>query len=141
MQISRRRTGLVLTALVPLALASLGAAEPAIANSCTLEYQRADNMWAAAGRPDGNLGVESIMLDAGQTKALVTSWTYEKKRNDGKTYYGSHLRVAENKSTRTVKMVIDEGAFIWGSEARKTVYIDPGKRQEFRADLFAVTCG
>lgn len=62
--------------------------------ACTLEYQRADNMWAAAGRPDGTLGIETINLLPGQRKVFITDWAYEKRVNDGSNYYGSHLRLA-----------------------------------------------
>jgi hypothetical protein len=31
-------------------------------------------MWAAAGRPDGNLGMESINLQPGQKRVFVTDW-------------------------------------------------------------------
>lgn len=53
-----------------LALMAL-AAVPAAAQSCTLAYQRADNMWAAAGRSDGNLGTETISLPAGGVKSFI----------------------------------------------------------------------
>ena len=42
--------------VVVTALAGLAAT--AAAQECRIEYQRADNMWAAAGRPDGQLGTE-----------------------------------------------------------------------------------
>ncbi len=57
-----------------------------------LDYWRADNMWAAFGRPDGDLGQETISLQPGQKRVFVTDWKYEKKRNDGTNYYGSHGR-------------------------------------------------
>jgi hypothetical protein len=62
----------------------------------TLQYWRADNMWAAAGRPDGNLGMEEVTIQPGQKRVFVTDWRYEKQRNDGTNYYGSHGRKLKN---------------------------------------------
>lgn len=64
----------------------------------TLEYWRADNMWAAQGRPDGDLGKESLTIGIGQTRVFVTDWRYEKKRSDGTNDYGSHARRIRNAS-------------------------------------------
>src|SRR3954447_17695445 len=78
------------------ALILLVPARTLTAQSCVLEYQRADNMWAAFGRPDGALGKETITLAPGASRVFVTDWKYEKPRNDGTNFYGSHLRVARN---------------------------------------------
>jgi hypothetical protein len=80
------------------------ATPPATLPSCKLDYQRADNMWAAAGRPDGNLGTESIAEAYGQTKVFITDWAYEKRVNDGNNYYGSHLRIATNTGAGVVAL-------------------------------------
>jgi hypothetical protein len=66
------------------------AAPVAAQQQCTIEYQRADNALAAPGRPDGQLGVERLTLKPGETKVFNTDWKYEKQRNDGSNYYGSH---------------------------------------------------
>lgn len=71
-----------------------------------LDYWRADNMWAAAGRPDGDLGREWIKLQTGQTRIFVTDWKYEKRRNDGTNYYGSHGRVLQNAGTVPIDIVL-----------------------------------
>lgn len=71
-----------------------------------LDYWRADNMWAAAGRPDGDLGKESISLEVGKTRIFVTDWKYEKRRNDGTNYYGSHGRILENSGSVSVDVVL-----------------------------------
>ena len=71
-----------------------------------LDYWRADNIWAAAGRPDGQLGKESISLPVGKTRVFVTDWKYEKKRNDGTNFYGSHGRVLENSGTVPIDVVL-----------------------------------
>ena len=69
---------------LPLVLGlALAASAPSLgAQSCTLEYRRADNMWANWGRPDGYLGSETITLQPGQKKIFATDWAYEKQRND-----------------------------------------------------------
>lgn len=72
------------------------------AQSCKLEYYRADNMWATWGA--GNLGAETLTLEPGQKRVFATDWAYEKKRNDGTNYYGSHLRVAVNSGTVPVRV-------------------------------------
>ena len=64
-----------------------------------LDYWRADNMWAAAGRPDGELGQETVSLDGASRRVFVTDWRYEKRRNDGTNFYGSHGRRLTNSGT------------------------------------------
>jgi hypothetical protein len=71
-----------------------------------LDYWRADNMWAAAGRPDGNLGMESITLEQGQKRVFITDWKYEKQRNDGTNYYGSHGRRLKNSSGQVMDVKV-----------------------------------
>ncbi len=121
------------------------------AASCKLDYQRADNMWAAFGRPDGLLGVESISLPNGQAKVFVTDWAYEKQRNDGANYYGSHLRVATNPGTGIVQLRLKNpvsamfGKFGAVAVARLGapgwLVMQPGDRAEFKDDLMEVHCG
>lgn len=86
--------GLMLTLTVP--------AGAIAAQSCTLEYRRADNMWATWGT--GNMGAESVTLQPGQKKVFTTDWAYEKQRNDGTNYYGSHLRYAVNRGAVPVRV-------------------------------------
>jgi hypothetical protein len=64
--------------LAALCLAATTA--PALAQQCSIEYQRADNMLAAAGRPDGSLGKETLTLQAAETRVFNTDWKYEKQR-------------------------------------------------------------
>ena len=128
-------------------------ARPVSAQSCTLEYQRADNMWAAFGRPDGALGKETVAVPMGTTKVLATDWKYEKKRNDGTNYYGSHLRVVANTGPAPVQVMIVSGALnlktmlnnvmtgstelSWNSGL---VTIAPGASRLFKSDLGEVRC-
>ena len=91
-----------LTLGLGLVLALTMPAEVIAAQSCTLEYYRADNMWESWG--SGNLGAETITLQPGQKKSFTTDWAYEKKRNDGTSYYGSHLRFAVNRGTGSVQV-------------------------------------
>ncbi len=121
------------------------------ASSCKLDYQRADNMWADIGRPDGFLGVESISLPNGQAKVFVTDWAYEKQRNDGVNYYGSHLRVANNPGTGIVKLRLKNPASAMFGKigaalasrlgAPGWLIMKPGDRAEFKDDLMEVHCG
>src|SRR5687767_10165879 len=74
------------------------------AQACTLEYWRADNMWSNWRRADGYLGAETITLQPGQKKVFATDWSYEKQRNDGTNFYGSHLRRAINRGTGPLQL-------------------------------------
>ena len=127
-----------------LALAALASAGTAAsqekpkgdpAQTCTLDYQRADNMWAAWGRADGGLGAETLTLQAGQFKVFLTDWRYEKQRNDGTTYYGSHLRIAANKGPNPMQLKVKPNPYV-----TDTVLLLPGATQEFKADLVQATC-
>jgi len=89
--------------LALLAASVLGLVAPHSASAqsapCVFEYRRADNMWSDWGRPDGLIGAETITLQPGQKKVFVTDWSYEKQRNDGTNFYGSHLRRAVNRGS------------------------------------------
>jgi len=93
-----------LTLGMGLTLALSVSAADIAAQACTLEYRRADNMWANWGRADGYLGIETITLQPGQKRVFVTDWAYEKKANDGTNFYGSHLRLAVNRGTVPVQL-------------------------------------
>ena len=127
------------------------AAAPAAAQQCTLEYQRADNMWAAFGRPDGPLGKETLTLEPGQTRVFNTDWKYEKQRNDGTNYYGSHTRIVRNAGKRPIKVVfrgddiksmVDalKGALSPAGDKRAAGGLDPGISWNVRADLMEASC-
>jgi hypothetical protein len=136
-----------------IALVVLVPAHALRAQSCTLEYQRADNMWAAYGRPDGALGKEAIALSMGGTKVFATDWKYEKKRNDGTNFFGSHLRIATNTGTVPVQVVVVSGTLdvktmlnnvlsgtsqlSWNSAL---VTMAPGATRQFKSDLGEVRC-
>ena len=109
---------------------------------CQLDYRRADNMWAPAGQPSASLGTETIGLVAGQKKAFITDWKYEKLRNDGTRYYGSHLRIATNRSARTIRMTIRG----WTGDVFNFSFKDipvallPNTSANLRHDLVDVLC-
>ena len=127
--------------LLVVAAASLGASnrtdrDAHAAEGCKLEYQRADNMWAAAGRPDGNLGVETIAFAGpNQSQSFNTDWRYEKLRNDGRNFYGSHLRIAKNAGARQVVLKL-----VTATKHYEDVSLQPGQSQQFQHDLRAVLC-
>lgn len=129
-QVSREIVLLLAAALASLGLAPLGATDPALGNTCTLEYQRADNMW----RAEPNLGWETVTVSAGSSKKFITDWAYEKLRNDGTRYYGSHLRIATNKGTRRVLVET------WSQLGLTAVFVKPGETRTFRQDLALVWC-
>jgi hypothetical protein len=123
---------------------------PALAQQCSIEYQRADNMLAAAGRPDGSLGKETLTLQAGETRAFNTDWKYEKQRNDGRNYYGSHMRIVRNTGQRPVRLTFrGNAADLLGAGGlatkvagdRGTGELKPGATAgNLRADLMEVAC-
>ena len=146
------RCGLIAVSM--LALFMLGAiVQPLSAQGCTLEYERADNMFAAVGRPDGALGKESVNVPMGTTKVLTTDWKYEKRRNDGTNYYGSHLRIATNKGATPVQIVVVSGVLDFKSMLNNVmtgstqltwnsglVTVAPGASRLFKSDLGEVRC-
>ena len=134
---------------VLLALCLAAATTPALAQQCSIEYQRADNMFAAPGRPDGNLGKETLTLQPGQTQVFNTDWKYEKQRNDGRNYYGSHMRIVRNAGQRPVMLTFRGNAsdLVKGGLATKvtgdrgTGQLAPGASAgNLRADLMEVSC-
>lgn len=115
--------------------------------TCRLDYQRADNMWAAFGRPDGPLGTETISLAPAQDKVFITDWKYEKTRNDGSNYYGSHLRIATNAGPGTIRLhlrsatVTGLAVFLRTGSDTFWIRMDPGSTKQLQADLMEVFCG
>lgn len=104
-------------------------------NACYLEYERADNGWAAYDRPDGDLGKEYVLVPAGETKTFITDWKYEKRRGNAGTYYGSHLRRAKNNGVRPIRAQVRTSPV---SESWET--LKSGLPRSFRADLVKVQC-
>lgn len=131
--------------LFSLVLVSAFASQSAFAQSCTLEYRRADNMWAPAGQPSPSLGVESVTIAKGQARSLLTDWKFEKLRNDGTTYYGSHFRLATNRGTTPVRVF---GVMLrqtssddaWSKQSQGYYEIQPGVTKTLRDDIYSVGC-
>jgi hypothetical protein len=133
-----------------IALASSVSTRSMAAQSCTLEYHRADNMFAAWGRADGYLGAETITLQPGEKKVFNTEWAYEKKRNDGTIYYGSHLRRAINRGTGPLHvrlggpgqwmMLLVASPRIFFYYHDRPLALGPGQIGEYRHDLLEVSC-
>ena len=131
-----------LLALVTLCLL---ASRSASAQSCTLEYRRADNMWAPKGQPSPALGVETVTFAKGTGRTFDTDWKYEKLRNDGTNYYGSHLRIATNRGTIPVRLFTIglKRTDTWDAYSKQTqgyVEILAGETRQFRDDLYSVGC-
>lgn len=89
---------------VLLAVLATMAGAAAAQQECRIEFQRADNALSAPGRPDGQLGTETLTLKPGQTKVFNTDWKFEKRRNDGSNYYGSHVRILRNTGPLAVNL-------------------------------------
>ena len=129
-------------------LVLLGAVSAAAsAQECRIEYQRADNMWAALGRPDGALGTETLTLKPGERKVLITDWKYEKQKNDGTNYYGSHVRILKNAGQQPVEVVVVPGAM--GAMPKLVSRLDgkrgigtlkPGETHQLQLDLAEASC-
>ena len=137
--ISRRWPLLALIALCAIA------GPTASGQSCTLEYRRADNMWAPAGQPSASLGVETVTVAKGLARDFVTDWKYEKMRNDGTTYYGSHLRIATNRGTTPVRLFTimlrqTSSSDAWSKENQGFIELRPGETRNMRDDLYHVGC-
>jgi hypothetical protein len=109
---------------------------------CQLDYRRADNMWAPAGQPSASLGTESVGLTAGQKRLFITDWKYEKVRNDGTQYYGSHLRIATNRSARPMSLTVRGWVGDVFNFALRTypVSLPAYASKQFKADLVDVLC-
>lgn len=111
-----------------------------------LDYWRADTMWAATGRPDGELGKESLSLELGQKRVFSTDWRYEKQRNDGTNYYGSHGRRLTNSGNDTIDVRIIGGkpmvlaSFLLSAITGGYVLrLPPGKTVDVKNDIAEVS--
>ena len=103
---------------------------------CDIHYYRADNMWGSKADAYKSLGEESFRLDKNAPKDFVTDWKYEKKRNDGRTFYGSHARVLANKGNHHATFYINEG----GPFGSKEIVLPPNSSIEVRGDIISVIC-
>ncbi|HEX6071093.1 MAG TPA: hypothetical protein VFZ18_14755 [Longimicrobiaceae bacterium] len=137
MNIAIRPLRTALAGILILAASAVRAeAQPPASNDCRLEFTRANNMWGSAADSYRNLGVESITLQAGQKKPFATDWKYEKTRNDGQNYYGSHGRTYHNRGTRVVKVTIKPNAV-----AIHSFFLEPGQSEDrFKGDIVEVSC-
>ena len=122
----------------------LGTATVPAAAQCVLEYQRADNAWAQSGRPDGSIGTERLVLQPGQRRTFVTDWSYEKRRNDGTNYYGSHVRIVRNAGKRPILVSYNETIVAKNGRAEKGnsahLALSPGQKLSIRLDVTEVEC-
>jgi hypothetical protein len=137
MNIAIRPLRAALAGILILAASAVRAeAQSTPSNECRLEFTRANNMWGSAADSYRNLGVESITLQPGQKKPFATDWKYEKTRNDGQTYYGSHGRTFHNRGTRVVKVTIKPNAVNIHS-----IFLEPGQSNDrLKGDIVEVSC-
>lgn len=103
------------------------------AGEIVLEYQRADNMMAASGKPSASLGTESVSINAGDFVEFETDWKYEKTKGTSNKRYGSHLRVAKNNSEHVLTLFLRFGP----TDDRQEILM-PGVSKTYKADLIAV---
>jgi hypothetical protein len=123
MTIAIRSLRAALAGILILAASAVRAeAQASAPNDCRLEFTRANNMWGTPPDSYKSLGIESITLQPGQKKAFVTDWRFEKQRNDGTTYYGSHGRTHHNRGTRVIKITYKPTPVSISS-----FYLDPGQ--------------
>jgi hypothetical protein len=89
--------------------------------------------------------MESITLETGQMRVFVTGWKYEKTRNDGTNYYGSHGRRLTNSSSQVIDVKLtDISNLATGAVSAvlgKTNYIrlKPGQTVNIKADIQEVS--
>ena len=111
--------------------------------SLKLDYWRADNMWAAFGHPDGNLGMETVTLEAGQKRTFVTDWKHEKQRNDGTTFYGSHARRLKNSGTEPIHVSLTTwegiGGTFMANILKGFLMLKPGETVDVKGDIKEVS--
>ena len=76
------------------------------AGFCLIESRRANTMWAESGKATPAPGLESLRLNAGETRMFKSDWSYENRRNDGRNYFGSHLRQLLNTGPREAHVFV-----------------------------------
>jgi hypothetical protein len=95
--------------------------------TCRLAYLRAPNAMATTGL----MQTEELTIIRGQSKTLNVAWP---SANEGRLGYGMHLRRASNEGDHRVELTVG-GGLIWDK-----VVLEPGAKQNFRADMKAVRC-
>jgi hypothetical protein len=103
---------------------------------CDVQYYRADNMWGSLEDAKKSLGMESFRLNKDAPKSFLTDWKYEKMRNDGKTYYGSHTRLVVNKGNYDLTFYLKENPLLGAKE----YVLPPNSSLAVRGDLEGMIC-
>ena len=123
-------------------LAATMVATPSAAQStaweyyCQIVYYRADNMWGSKNDAYKSLGEESFRLNQGAAREFVTDWKYEKQRNDGRTFYGSHARALINRGNYFATFAINQGGLL----GIKEYVLPPNSGVEVHGDIISVIC-
>ena len=98
-----------------------------------LEYRRANNMMDA--NPSAALGTERLVIDGdGKRIEFQTDWKFEKRKSDGKQYFGSHVRFVENKGNTQLHLYVRPDIEGKGN----VLVLTPGMKYPLRNDLIAV---
>ena len=103
---------------------------------CAISYYRADNMWGSKNDAFRSLGEETLRLNQGAPKNFLTDWKYEKKKNDGTTFYGSHARLLANHGNTAATFFLSQGP-IFGT---KQYVLPPNSSVEVSGDIMSVVC-
>lgn len=101
---AQRRVVQMLTAAGTLAVVTPVAVVHA--QSCRLDYQRAESESGTLGSSAAALGVEQLSLGTNQQQGFVTDWKYETMRGTAAVRYGSHLRAAVNRGTEPIALAL-----------------------------------
>jgi hypothetical protein len=83
-------------------LAVVAPSSAAQAQSCRLDYQRAES--ATALGASNALGIEQLSLSTNQQQGFITDAKYETTRGTPTVRYGSHLRSAVNRGAEPVAL-------------------------------------
>ena len=75
---------------------------PNTTSSCDVEYRRANTMWANSGSVTPLPGLETLRVKPDSSRMFNSDWSYENTKNNGRAYYGSHLRRFMNVGPRMV---------------------------------------
>jgi hypothetical protein len=92
--------------------------------------------------------METVSLEPGQSRIFLTDWKYEKLRNDGTNYYGSHGRRLKNSAAQVIDVKLSSlegilssllGALAAGAPTGY-IRLKPDQTVDIKADIQQVSC-